>query len=270
MISGITGIAPGGMLYNLPLFGGILLPLSTPYGGYTSYNSAHSMYYDHLWPQTKVQLNSWVTPSLLRMFLLVRILNLFCHHAFMVRHDFRAFVLFHRPALISATYNKSNIVDGCVYTLFCSVLYLLRRSLFAFMCSHSTIVSYDPVHVTGGGHGRKSKVYFEGAELQPYVVELTHSTADLKMNSNVKFEFVSHDLLHIAQASMTEDMLLAKVPLEVLIARLPNSVGRDLIRGYGMFVSQRTYAKQLMVAAKHIAIVTIFLLFHNLLLFIFS
>ena len=254
VISGITGIAPGGMSYNLPLVSGILLPLLTPCGGYTRYNPAYSLYYDCLWPQTKVQFDSSLTPSSLCTFLLVRMLNLFCCHSSMLRHDFRAFISFRRLALISSLYNQPSIVDANVYFSFGLVLHSLCQSLSFLKCLHSTVVSHNAACVIGGGCGRKSKVYFDGAELEPYIMELSHNTAELKMDSDIMFEFMSHDPLHVARASMKEDMLLAKVPLEVLIVRLPNIAGRDLIRSYGMFVSQRSYAKQLLVAAKHISI----------------
>ena len=104
----------------------------------------------------------------------------------------------------------------------------------------------------GGGVDRRGSVYFIGSELVPFIVQ--HSFDDLALVNTAWFEFQEHIPLAVACASTESGLLFARVPLDVLVPHLPNTLARELIKSYGVFVSQRSSSDQLLACAKQLAI----------------
>ena len=176
------------------------------------------------------------------------LLRLKCLCSLFVPHKFKVLV---HVLLISITvieykltftcYKASDYTDPFVHSFF-SIFSTIISYLYLWRCSEIGCDDATNTHRTcgggggGGGGGRKHIASFTVLELLPFTVE--HSCALSILNSDSQFVFDSSFPLNKEHALINCDAVLARVLLDVLIPRLPNAVGHEIIKSYGVFVSQ--------------------------------
>ena len=148
----------------------------------------------------------------------------------MLCHDFVALVsnlklyIDHRPGPRGCMF--SNLLPYLFSHCLLSKLFMtdVVSYLVGGLCQPEAV--YIPMDPKGGGHGRGC-IYFSGSELIAYIVQ--HTISELMPVETGQFEFCEHVPMVVAQASKESDLLFARLPLEILIPRLHNTVARNLI-----------------------------------------
>ena len=196
-----------------------------------------------------------LVPAFVQLYVLVHMIKLFCLRSSMLCHDFQALL----SALRRSVYCFARAEDSRPFWGFKPIG--LVQSLFKWFLGHTVThvlsLCKPPVgelhaNTKGGGEDRRDSIYFIGSELVPCILQ--HSFNDLALVDTARFEFQEHVPLAVACTSTESGLLFAQVPLDVLIPRLPNTLARELIRSFGLFVSQRSSSDELLACAKQLAL----------------
>ena len=195
-------------------------------------------------------------PKKLQILIFVHPLKIYCCQHSMFRHDFEVLLYtlqntFVRSPRSSKPYINAFATGFLVYH--CLRLWHFWNNVqngISSQVKNQCIIQVG--YPKGGGQGKKSQVTFTLHELLPYVLQDYSFLAGLSPQSGFQFVTQTKSQQAYVMLDASDEMIIARVPIDYLVSRLFNPIACGLTREYGLFVSQRTNAAQLIDAAKQL------------------